>query len=1205
MADNMEFTGERFVPEVHGDIELEHIHRYLMAKGMVKGKVVLDIASGEGYGSAILADEAAMVYGVDISLEAINHANNRYQKNNLNYKVGSCADIPLSDNFVDVVVVSFETIEHHDQHDEMLKEVKRVLKPSGCIIISSPDKLYFSDEPGFHNEFHVKELYKFEFNELMSKYFTYIEYFAQRIIYGSGIFSETIKSTINTIVRENNNYRDIQGIAKPLYWIAVASDINTSEVSASFLEQDVNDSQVIQHWRNKLAEVENNAVAKLAEVQNNALAKLAEVENTAASKLAEKDNITASLINTTSVIAQKLNENNSYKYELINQLCRIANEKNDLVYSIFNLRNKNSIIEREINESTNIIDRLKYEKNDLLHRNNELINSTSWKLTKPLRKLKLLLKFKGNKKVKKQLNIEDAEKIVNEQSQSIDYGDFCPDVYLARYPDVASSGIDPYYHYITFGKEEGRFGNILDIESFGMTRSINSTKKTIIIVSHEGTRTGAPILGFNLAKRLSIEYNIIAIFLHPGSIVDSLRLIGACVIELYRFTDVDNLYDMVIKYLKKETAISFAIVNSIASRYILPTLYYYKIPTITLIHEFSVNTWPHSAMREAIWWSGRCIFSTKITLDDMLSANKDIIDYDIPIIPQGRCDLPFNGTIDQYNSDHIKNILDNKNDSNENNKHHFVVVGIGTITFRKGIDLFIECAAHVKRKAPEVPIKFIWVGKESGSDMDIEYSAFLSDQIRRSNLESIVSFIGEVSLLKPIYDAADMLIVSSRLDPLPNVAIDAICNGLPVLCFSGATGLAEILEHNGLFDTCVATYLDTVDMANKVIKLSESNELRESVSKISRVIAAEVFDMDIYITKILSIAKEECKRSIQEQEDVNTIRESNLLNIEFYLAPHQKDMDVGQAIQMFIRSWATGIERRKPFPSFHPGIYIEKHGLSDKYINPFADYIKSGMPEGPWKLELITESEPPKVLSGGNRVGLHIHVHYLDIFEDILQRLKVNQVTPDLLISVTSDEAFDYIQRKLDEDGRYVFDIRKVPNIGRDIGSFLTEFNTKIMNEYDIIGHVHTKKSLHCESEKIGRNWYVFLMENLLGGEINMMADIILGHMESNPKIGMVYPDDPHIIGWDQNKVYIEEYADKLGIKDIPHYINFPVGTMFWASTKALQSIFRLNIQWNEYPTEPAPIDGTLLHGLERFFVLPVIKNGYTIANTYIKGVTR
>ena len=161
------------------------------------------------------------------------------------------------------------------------------------------------------------------------------------------------------------------------------------------------------------------------------------------------------------------------------------------------------------------------------------------------------------------------------------------------------------------------------------------------------------------------------------------------------------------------------------------------------------------------------------------------------------------------------------------------------------------------------------------------------------------------------------------------------------------------------------------------------------------------------------------------------------------------------------------------------------------------------------------------------------------------------------------------------------------------------------MNEYDIIGHVHTKKSLHCESDKIGRNWYVFLMENLLGGEINMMADIILGHMESNPKIGMVYPDDPHIIGWDQNKVYIEEYADKLGIKDIPHYINFPVGTMFWASTKALQSIFRLSIQWNEYPTEPAPIDGTLLHGLERFFVLPVIENGFTIANTYIKGVTR
>ncbi|EQD40061.1 Methyltransferase type 11, partial [mine drainage metagenome] len=101
---NMEFTGERFVPEVHGDIELEHLHRYLLACKAVAGKTVLDIASGEGYGSAILARTAHEVIGVDISKEAISHAQAKYKAKNIKFRVGSCLAIPLKDTSVDVVV---------------------------------------------------------------------------------------------------------------------------------------------------------------------------------------------------------------------------------------------------------------------------------------------------------------------------------------------------------------------------------------------------------------------------------------------------------------------------------------------------------------------------------------------------------------------------------------------------------------------------------------------------------------------------------------------------------------------------------------------------------------------------------------------------------------------------------------------------------------------------------------------------------------------------------------------------------------------------------------------------------------------------------------------------------------------------------------------------------------------------------------------
>ncbi len=76
----MKFTGERFVPGTQGSIELEHLHRYLQACEIIKGKHVLDIASGEGYGSAMLADCAKSVIGVDISPEAVLHASSSYKK---------------------------------------------------------------------------------------------------------------------------------------------------------------------------------------------------------------------------------------------------------------------------------------------------------------------------------------------------------------------------------------------------------------------------------------------------------------------------------------------------------------------------------------------------------------------------------------------------------------------------------------------------------------------------------------------------------------------------------------------------------------------------------------------------------------------------------------------------------------------------------------------------------------------------------------------------------------------------------------------------------------------------------------------------------------------------------------------------------------------------------------------------------------------
>lgn len=230
------WTGERYLPSVSGIIQLEHIHRYLMAKQLARDRDVLDIASGEGYGSAMLAKVARHVIGVDNSESVIVHARKTYIEDNLEYRLGSCESIPLADSSIDLVV-SFETIEHHDQHQAMMREIRRVLRPGGVLMISSPDKYEYSVVTQYRNPYHVKELYREEFETLLSDYFRNITYLGQRVVYGSAIFQKQRPAAIVSFRREDDRIVCSPGIPRPVYLIAIASDAEPPELSSGFFVQ--------------------------------------------------------------------------------------------------------------------------------------------------------------------------------------------------------------------------------------------------------------------------------------------------------------------------------------------------------------------------------------------------------------------------------------------------------------------------------------------------------------------------------------------------------------------------------------------------------------------------------------------------------------------------------------------------------------------------------------------------------------------------------------------------------------------------------------------------------------------------------------------------------------------------------------------------------------------------------------------------------
>jgi SAM-dependent methyltransferase len=225
----VKLTGERFLPEVSGDIQLEHLHRYAIAAEYVRDKRVLDVASGEGYGSARMATTAASVIGVDISKEAIEFSQQKYQHKNLMYQLGSCAKLPVDE------VVSFETNEHHTLHEEMMLEVSRVLTDSGTFIISSPDRSEYSDNRGYQNPYHVKELYKDEFVDLLKRHFKYIKLYGQRVQVSStlGVLDDAEPELVL------NYYGDSgadSGLYRPMYFVAVASNDEPSPLSVGNFE---------------------------------------------------------------------------------------------------------------------------------------------------------------------------------------------------------------------------------------------------------------------------------------------------------------------------------------------------------------------------------------------------------------------------------------------------------------------------------------------------------------------------------------------------------------------------------------------------------------------------------------------------------------------------------------------------------------------------------------------------------------------------------------------------------------------------------------------------------------------------------------------------------------------------------------------------------------------------------------------------------
>jgi SAM-dependent methyltransferase len=248
MSSDLPQTGERFLPWYTGHDVLtayEHIHRYLFASYLAANKRVLDVSSGEGYGTTMLAHAAASVVGIDNDAQTIRHAQRHHARSNVQYIRADARRFGLAAGSIDLAV-SFETIEHLDDHESFVASIKHALTPDGVLIISTPRKGVYQDASGAENRFHVRELARDEFVAFLQGHFRNVRVLGQKIV-ATSLVADAPGEVFareggmccfpaTEIIAEQRDFPvEAEGGLVPRYYLALCSDGALPEIGNSLM----------------------------------------------------------------------------------------------------------------------------------------------------------------------------------------------------------------------------------------------------------------------------------------------------------------------------------------------------------------------------------------------------------------------------------------------------------------------------------------------------------------------------------------------------------------------------------------------------------------------------------------------------------------------------------------------------------------------------------------------------------------------------------------------------------------------------------------------------------------------------------------------------------------------------------------------------------------------------------------------------------
>lgn len=390
----------------------------------------------------------------------------------------------------------------------------------------------------------------------------------------------------------------------------------------------------------------------------------------------------------------------------------------------------------------------------------------------------------------------------------------------------------------TFIKSKTKYTS--DIVSQNLWSEEDINENSILLISHELTKTGAPLLLLNIANTLKHKFdkNIILLTLVGGVLQKNfeecctvINLHQSSLLEINNKKIVNELFCLLAA--KK---VSFALGNTICSAFFVPLLERYQFTYKILVHELP-NVIERFGWNKTVlpflfnMFNGTAVYSSKYVLN-MHNSTYSKQPLKLAIIPQGM----FQNVKDTINTV-AKLKLIKKYDLPANAK---IIFNGSNDLFRKGADIFYEIAKLITAKRNDVV--FIYLCDKSS----LKYKLMFGSETFDSNQIIFDEFSDDYLLY---LEGSDVFALTSREDPFPNVLLDSLAHGLPLIAFDNCGGAPDLLRE--INDVLIAKTLDINDFAEKILFLLDNDLVYKDISNRSIQLIRDNYQFDQYVGKLI------------------------------------------------------------------------------------------------------------------------------------------------------------------------------------------------------------------------------------------------------------------------------------------------------------------------------------------------------------------